>query len=619
MPATTDLVLWFLVVWFLCSGFRFTFTRSLVMARSAGESSYSMDTYGHSSRGQMPGSHYFKPGAHVQQWKPSWENKYAVFRIWPRFNGQIFEPMRDPAKVQANSDLPFTDWIRRYDAAVAVGLNQQQVSYFVRDPTDPESRAQPDPLAMLYNALEAAVKQQVAKPNWYPLRERQGKGGKPLHRSDDLYFVEGFVLEQDSKPKMPWVGSRPDDATPVIVLPRSAGMALITELNRRDANNNYVHQDILDTRAGCYAYFVQAGAMPHPALLQAGLVQPPQAGQAIVTGGDTEFKKYSCALAPVYYGTPAAVQNLEGLIAKNWKEWDEILHFPSVAEQVAILCTCGFPADLLMYALGDQFGQYIPQSIRERAQAMSQHVAQLQPPMQPGYAPPGYSFPPVAPAQPGYQQYPPQQPPYQPPVPQPPYQPSQTAQPYPPQTAQPYPQPYYPPPGEPSMYPPGTPPHLMQPAVAGPTTVPDATVQAAPGAFGSPQYGQPYQQPPQPQPPPTQPQYQQPSYQPPLQQQPQYGQPYQQPPQQPPYQQPPQQPQYQQPPPQQQPQYGQPYQQPQQQPPMGAPSGPLPPQQPVTQPPMSPQAQPQYADPSRQAATVEALAKARANPRPPTG
>jgi hypothetical protein len=604
------------------------------MARSAGQSPYSMDTHGHSSRGQMAGSNFFQPGAGIQQWKPSWEGKHAVFRFWPRFDGQSFHPMRDPQKAQNNSELPYTDWIRCYDAAVAVGTPNNQVSYFVRNRADIESRGQPDPLSLLYNALEAAVKQRTVQPHWIQYRERQGKGGKPLHRADDVYLAQGFVVEQDSKPRNPWVGRKTDDNTPVVVMSSSAGKALLAEISRRDANGNFVYQDILNTRDGFFAYFCQKGAMPHPHLMQLNLAQMPQPQQG--QDGNEEFKKYQVWLAPSYYGSPAAIPQDEALVAQKWKEWDDILNFPSLSEQVSLLCSCGFSPDLLMYALHDQFGEYIPSHIRTKAQQSSmlappmpypqtlqQQFPQQFPQQQP-YAPPGGAYPGYPPAigyppqggypQPGYGQppasmYEQPQPQYQPAPPpgDPRYMPQQTLPPQPgyqPPQGMPHYQAQPPAPPPAGVYPPGTPPHMMQPAPVGPPPpTPDAAVQGAYGAFP----------PAQPQQYPTQQQYAPQQYQPAPPQgqvQPQYYQPagsqsYQ--PQVAPQQYPPQQ------------QYA-PQPQVALQPPMGAPTGPLP--QPSSQSVMSPQnvpPQPSYADPARQAATVAALEKARSQPRPPVG
>lgn len=333
------------------------------MARQAGaRSQYRMADHGYSTRTDQPGFMVFKRGIPYQHYKPSWNRTHTVVRFIPEFDRETgqFMPMRDP---HCDSDRPYTDWIRRYDCAVQVG--PAQITYIVCDPTDLVSAVGQNPLRVLNMAVANALRTSQADPAWVPCTLGGNNRKKQLTNPEDLYMTQAILMEHNSKPQTPPRGLDPAHPPVLFTMSRSAGEALLMKLAEKDANGNYVYGDILDLNGGAFVDFRQAGTPP-----LAGAQPVTSHGAPMMIQGQNN-NYYEVDILPNYHNVSPALatwgQNVVEQLAQRWIAWDDALWFPTPAEQVQLLCQAGFPASMLVYALGEQFGEHIPPHVRQAA------------------------------------------------------------------------------------------------------------------------------------------------------------------------------------------------------------------------------------------------------------
>lgn len=332
------------------------------MARSVGgRSTYSMADHGNSSRSGSPGFHCIKKGVAHRVYRPLWNRAHTVVRILPAFDQETgqFLPMRDP---NADGDMNFTDWIRRYDVACAIGPAKQW--WITCDPSDPEAVASQfnNPMWMLYNAINAAIRSGQCDPAWFPLTQGSKQGRAALTKPDDVYFCRALVMQHGDKLFNPPAGLSPQDPLVILALPRSAGNALVQKLNERHPDGSYVHGDILDMNYGMFLDIKQEGT---PAIGQAAQ----QVGMMTIGGGgnDRDAMRYEIDLLPAFNNCGPQLSAFVQQFAQRWVSWDDLLEFPTLEEQVQLICSCGLPGNMIMYALGELYGNSIPEFVRSSA------------------------------------------------------------------------------------------------------------------------------------------------------------------------------------------------------------------------------------------------------------
>jgi hypothetical protein len=246
---------------------------------------------------------------------------------------------------------------------MAFNIGMQGITFIAKDPRDDTIDLMQHPVALLHRAIPAAVKSAQAPPAWNPLVfGREGRSA-PLTPIKDGFLLQCILMEHKSKPALPPLGSRLEDPVIVMLLSQSAGEALLRKLEERDDNGNLRYPDITDVENGMFIQFHQAGTQ----------------GPATPIGGpapaQTEGYRYDVELYPTYHSVSASVSGISDLLARKSKQWDDIVQVLSLEEQVRKLCRSGIPASALVYALGEVYGQYIPDEVHEQARQTAQPAA----------------------------------------------------------------------------------------------------------------------------------------------------------------------------------------------------------------------------------------------------
>jgi hypothetical protein len=184
----------------------------------------------------------------------------------------------------------------------------------------------------------------------------------------------------------------------VLMLGPSAGLALLNELNRYRVNcpygNGDWHEvmevgDPIDLSIGKFVTFY-ALADGDPRTQRAGNQglsgsgwQAPASQMAMGQASQAAPIGYGCFLEDTFLNMPAIIpaeqhDNIRRLV----RPWDDILHFPSIAEQAAILAD-KFPPDVIAYAWRDH-PEWIPDSVRRQAVGAVSGPAAVVPPVSGG-------------------------------------------------------------------------------------------------------------------------------------------------------------------------------------------------------------------------------------------
>lgn len=339
-----------------------------------------------------------KPGVNAALYRPSWSYTYTTFRIFPGRNPEKPDEL-DPFRL---SDAPFDfgDWIRRYDAVR--GWGDPGVTFIYRDPRNHDEDKQQSPVWQLYTAVSRAVKSRQAPPHWVDCVKGTGGSRRTLSKPSHIFLVQGILTRHRSKPLPQPIGV-PGTPTCVLVLPPTAGTALLTELEKKDEQGKRKYEDIVALDGGEFVDFYQAGTQQVGQTgLLAGGVQP-----TLMTGGQSTSFAYEVTIGN---GQSAAIAGIAGITDQIFP-WDSAIRVLSIEEQVRMLCSCGLPADMLAYGLRERFGEMLPESVRQ-AYSPNRSQASFTYPQQQQF---GFGQQPAAPQQPPAQQQPAfgQQPPAQ--------------------------------------------------------------------------------------------------------------------------------------------------------------------------------------------------------------
>lgn len=383
---------------------------------SAPQGRYRMAQHGASSRRGLQGVYILQDNSGCQVWRPTWNMTRTVARLLP-----VWDPMNpqqlDPFKLSEN-DRDFGDWIRRYDAVT--GLGTPGITYILRDPRETDIDIQQNPAWLLYRGIKSAVDSGQCDPSWNPLIYGGGANRKaPLDSPTDIYVAQCILLEHKSKPCNPPLGMAPEHQQVVLMMSQSAGEALLDKANEEGA------PDIITLDGGMFVDFHQLGVPSLLAGAQPMQQQQPQLlGQGTTAGGghhrgnQPSENRYEVDFLPAYpmpahIGSPPGLAHMRDQIVAKIRPWDDIIRVPSIEEQVGMIATCGLPPSAVVFALGDLYGEYIPEHIRAAAHqqtAPTQVQGGFQQPQ--GGAPTGFQPPPTggAPVQQPPQQQPAQQP-----------------------------------------------------------------------------------------------------------------------------------------------------------------------------------------------------------------
>lgn len=380
---------------------------------------YSFADHGVGDDTGFRGNFLLKPGiGDVSIWSPAWTGGATIFRPFPALdpdNPKAWHPWR----VGAEAGM-FGDWIRRYEAVSNMG--NDGVTFFLHNPLNGELDKQQCPPWVLYSAVTQAIKAGQAPGAWAPL-EKGGHGkSAELPKPTHLYVIQCAVMTHKGKVYSPPRGGAGNDGTIVMVLKSSAGRNLVVKMNEmregyqgdpNDYNAMFTHGDPVSLAPGCGRYICvynvnedpkdvqtpQMGATPQQAQAAANLFGQQAATGMTETQGD-DRKGYDVYIEPYFnnYGADMSAPQMQDLVSKKVKPWDNILNFPDPVQQAHWLAT-RFPTDVIMYAFSGH-PDWIPESVRA-AHQQAGTIAQPQAPQlgvqAPAAAAPGWPAPPVAP------------------------------------------------------------------------------------------------------------------------------------------------------------------------------------------------------------------------------
>jgi len=309
----------------------------------------------------LHGMHILKESAGCQVWKPVWGGKRTIIRPLP-----VLDPDNptqwDPFRL---SDAPhgFGDWIRRYDIAFSIGT--PGITFITRDPRDNDLDAQQNPVWMLHRTIPAAVRSGQAPSSWGRLVVGQQNRPNVISPPKDGYVMQGILVEWGDRPRVPPVGLQASDKPVVFLMSQSAGEALLEALQRKNSDGSWLYPDLTRLDGGAFIQFHQAGTqqarpVPQQQAQSLSTMQRPLGG-----GQQKEEKRYEVEILSNYNGTLPVLTDLEPMLKERARRtmWDDILHVPTIEEQVRRLSNCGLPASAVVYALGEAYGDMIPEDV----------------------------------------------------------------------------------------------------------------------------------------------------------------------------------------------------------------------------------------------------------------
>jgi hypothetical protein len=381
---------------------------------------YSMQEHGHSEVGQRQGQHVCKPL--VDYWTLAYgEGKTTTIRILPGLNPEYnpqdanssyWDPYR-LAPYSTQTERSWGDWIRRYSA---VKMGDPAVSFIIADPTQTSAQdIQMTPAWILFNAIDRAVANKQEQQGWAGML-RGGTGRRAqLSRPSEIYVVQAFLAGYGAKTYWPPKGYATEDKTLVVGLSTSAGESMIAEMNRLkegyqgdpyDYENSMVNGDPISLDYGRWVtFYTLADGDPRQRNQQqaSGWNAAPQRSGG--GGRQNDPIGYGAFLETHFGPNPSRLREVEQAVYQKVKPWRDVLHFPTIEEQAALLAD-KFPPDAIAYAWRDH-DDWIPEAVKRRLRGavsfggVAMHGVQ-------GYGPQGL-MPPVGPMPPqqGWGQLPP--------------------------------------------------------------------------------------------------------------------------------------------------------------------------------------------------------------------
>ena len=330
---------------------------------------YRMSREGQSSARGLQGMYILQENAGCQIYRPTWQGTRTIFRPFPGRNPENTAEW-DPFRL-SDEDRDFGDWIRRYDMAFSFGV--PGITFVLKNPCDKALDDQQNPVWMLFRALTQAVKAGQGEQSWNPLIFGATGRAAPINAPKDGYIMQGILMEHKSQPQNPPKGCMMEHQPIVLLMSQSAGASLIDKLSEKDAEGNWVYNDLTDLDAGGFIQFHQAGTQTQ--YQQGGNAGGRQMGTNAVGGGPADSNRYEVEIRENYNGISPTFENVQEIAQAHVKPWDDIIRIPSTEEQVRMLCGAGIPASAIIYALGDVYGDFIPQHVYDQAKAQSSRTS----------------------------------------------------------------------------------------------------------------------------------------------------------------------------------------------------------------------------------------------------
>jgi len=306
----------------------------------------------------------------------------TVLRLLPHLE-QTGDPSNPTAWVPYRTSMEanhYGDWIRRYRAVRGFGEDQDRCTFIVADPV--QEGLSPDtkyPSDVLYDAINSAVRAGQGLGEWTPLILPPANKQAALKKSESVTLVKAVIVYLNGKlHNNPPLGIT--NLPIVMELTNSASKALLGALERpisdavreqrlaaHETNPYELHFENGDPIAldrGRFFTFYKNGD-GSPSTRRAAQTQV--AAQPVFgMGGGSNFggaqsangfdaNSYACEVSDNFQGLPANFlcdPAWYQLIERSQKDWDSILQFPSIEEQVEMVAT-RFPWSAIEYAFAN--------------------------------------------------------------------------------------------------------------------------------------------------------------------------------------------------------------------------------------------------------------------------
>jgi hypothetical protein len=293
-----------------------------------------------------------------------------VFRILP-----IIDPDTGELMPCRYSEEPgdYGSWI--YGSYLADNIGVKNVCFLMGDNRYVDETTLADtPLAELHSNLVRAFKVGEARPEWsnaaanlIQIGRRDFKPGSKsrpplITRPKFCYMFQVAVVSHENKPDdVEWYGINDDDPTCILIVSANAGMNLIAQLD----NNPDV--DPIDLAGGC---FIDVHSVDNP---------PPEEDPPVISVPASKNELgYAITLLSEFNGITPKLDHRAQDVLKHVRWWDDLVYVPTIEEQVQLICDSDLPASAIMYALGDDFNSYIPNTLKEAGQRARQARATAQ-------------------------------------------------------------------------------------------------------------------------------------------------------------------------------------------------------------------------------------------------
>lgn len=278
-----------------------------------------------------------------------------VFRILP-----VLDPDTGDLVPFRFSEEPgdYGDWL--YGTYFADNVGVRNVCYLMGDNRYVDENTLADtPLSKLHANITKAITVGEGRPEWNSADAKLVQIGRRefnpkskerpplLTRPKFVYMLQVAVVSHEEKPEnIDWWGINDDDPTILLIISSNAGMNLIAQLDRN------IKADPVSLDAGL---FIDVHSVDNP---------PPGHDTSHIT---SEFG-YAITLRTDFNGMSPKLSHRAADVQKHVRWWDDIVYIPNDEEQVQLICNSDIPASAIMYGLGDDFGAYIPDSIRDAGQ-----------------------------------------------------------------------------------------------------------------------------------------------------------------------------------------------------------------------------------------------------------
>jgi hypothetical protein len=348
--------------------------------------------------------------------KPSWNGTETIFRPFPCPNYENPAAEFEPYRADPGGENYVTDWIRRYACAWNVGVGEKLIYLIKKQPDDSRPFDPRDsPLGILNRGLQKAIAAQKASAPWMSLL-LGGQGKSPaLSKPSYVCLMQGMLVKISDKDTfnqlkgLPPMGWAPRDPV-VLMITGATGIKLDKMLQEEypnyrgdpgDFEARYIHGDPVSPDHGRYFHFFEEGK---------GKQQVQQVSMDVLDGGQSDhgfggsrsngesFKGYDIFISKDG-GMPGWNAHLNrsadpskkrpsqvDIIRHQWRWWEQILYFPTEAEQARMLCEV-FPLDLCLYSFGDISRDWLPDDVHQRLANARTMVMSGQSPAQPADGP----------------------------------------------------------------------------------------------------------------------------------------------------------------------------------------------------------------------------------------